>query len=261
MKAIVKREYKVEGRNNYYAIDEYKGDVCIRTVMAGIKKQSEADDIAGELNDAVHTVLHDNQIEEGIPGIENLLTDWRQSEDKNLKRKVADECIEVLRFVYWNSVDEHVKIILAEIQTRAIANIENNPPEARINPEEMDHDCFEWIVKELETCTWSISVPDALMCLRYTNNLEEVDQWSQYSASSAITEMANWALFYDVMDMLEADDVDIREPISSFIKRNKCEQCEGIGQEDTILGEGERPHFINCRNCNGRGFIALNLEQ
>ena len=51
------RHYEVEGRNGYYAVDQYKGDVCIRTVFSGTKQRAES--VATELNNAYREAIFD----------------------------------------------------------------------------------------------------------------------------------------------------------------------------------------------------------
>lgn len=48
---MVKRTFQVQGRNGYFAVDEYHGTSCIRTVVAGITKK-QAQLIAGACIDA-----------------------------------------------------------------------------------------------------------------------------------------------------------------------------------------------------------------
>jgi len=48
-----KPEYKSEPRYNYGAVDYYEGNHCISNILANIKPQSLADNIEGQLNDAI----------------------------------------------------------------------------------------------------------------------------------------------------------------------------------------------------------------
>lgn len=61
---MVKREYKIEGRNEYYAIDEYLGKRCIRTVITGIKKKKDAIAIVDAIDNAVLDFIKDNNLGE-----------------------------------------------------------------------------------------------------------------------------------------------------------------------------------------------------
>lgn len=60
---MIKREYKVEGRNGYYAVDEYLGKRCIRTIHAGIKSKKQAIQIADEIENAVNQFIIDNNLD------------------------------------------------------------------------------------------------------------------------------------------------------------------------------------------------------
>lgn len=42
--------YEVEGRNGYYAVDEFRGDSCLRPVYSGKRKDAEC--VAAALNNA-----------------------------------------------------------------------------------------------------------------------------------------------------------------------------------------------------------------
>ncbi len=61
MKKIKKENYKhyeTEGRNNYYAVDQYNGESCTRCVFTGKKKDAEL--VAVMLNDAYRQGIFDS---------------------------------------------------------------------------------------------------------------------------------------------------------------------------------------------------------
>ena len=68
MANIIKRQYRVNGRNGYWAIDEYirmsAGErlLCERTIMC-VRTKKLANQIVNELNWAIRTFCRDNKIE------------------------------------------------------------------------------------------------------------------------------------------------------------------------------------------------------
>ena len=48
--------YKIESRNNYYGVDQYKGKSCQRCVFTGSKKQ--AVEVMGLLDNAIRETVH-----------------------------------------------------------------------------------------------------------------------------------------------------------------------------------------------------------
>ena len=51
------RHYEVEASSGYHVVHMYKGDVCIKTVFIGPKKQAEK--VAGELDTAYREAIFD----------------------------------------------------------------------------------------------------------------------------------------------------------------------------------------------------------
>ena len=60
-KALELRLYLVGARNGYYAVDEYRGVHCTRTIASGLRKR-QAEEMVGAINSAVYQFMSDNRL-------------------------------------------------------------------------------------------------------------------------------------------------------------------------------------------------------
>lgn len=58
---LIRREYKALARNGYWAVDEFLGNRCTRTIESGMKKR-DAEALVGHLSNAIHQFCEDNNI-------------------------------------------------------------------------------------------------------------------------------------------------------------------------------------------------------